>query len=86
MPELIAKMRTDRQCHPLRREFLTLRKGTIHNTGNVKVHRYYFEDHDDLAERVGILENYGFVDEIAPNRYRMSEQFAELLRMNHGDA
>lgn len=83
MPELIAEMRYDLSKHPLCREFIILSKKWCYNYDpNKKILSYYYEDHDGLNEKVGILENLGFVDDIAFNdvdRYSMSEHFADLL-------
>ena len=83
MPELIAEMRADLKAHPLCREFILLSKKWCYgHDPNKRVFSYFFEDHDDLTEKVGVLENVGFVDDIAFNdtqRYNMSEHFVDLL-------
>lgn len=83
MPELIGKMQADLKAHPLCREFILLSKRSIYRDNpNKKVLRYYFEDHDDLAATIDILENLGFVDNITFNntqRYCVREHFADLL-------
>ncbi len=85
MPELIAEMRDDLTTNPLCREFILFSKrGSYNHNPNKKILSYFFEDHDNLREKVGILENLGFVDDITFNdthRYCMSEHFAELLRL-----
>lgn len=83
MPELIAEMTTDLGKYPLCREFILMSKSWCYNDDpNKRVLRYYFEDHDGLPEKVAILENLGFVDDITFNevqRYMISEHFADLL-------
>ena len=83
MPELIAEMKADLKDHPLCREFILISKRWSYNHDpNKVVLSYFFEDHENLAEKVGVLENLGFVTDIAFNdvkRYSMSEHFAGLL-------
>ncbi len=83
MPDLISEMRTDLRKQPLSREVIILSKTAIYNPDpNKSLLVYYFEDHDNLTEKLGILENLGFVEDITWNntqRYSMSEHFAELL-------
>lgn len=83
MPELIAEMRDDLATHTLCREFVIISKRACYNADpNRKTLVYYFEDHDGLVEKVGLLENRGFVDDITMSnvkRYRMQERFVELL-------
>ena len=83
MPELIAEMKADLEEHPLCREFVLLSKKWCYNSDpNEVVLSYYFEEHENLIEKVGLLENLGFVEDIAINyvrRYVMSERFAGLV-------
>jgi hypothetical protein len=86
MPELFRAMAEDVSApdQGFIREFFLLesRKG-IFNAGQ-RCFAYYGEDHVDLAGKIHILENMGYVTNIttpgkAP-KYRMTEEFIALLR------
>jgi hypothetical protein len=81
MPELLSEMRHDLETHPVRREFVLLRKGWSYwAKGNELV--YFFEDHPDLLSKLQVLENLDCVREITYNnvkRFIMTESFVEFL-------
>ncbi|MDO8142925.1 MAG: hypothetical protein Q6358_15615 [Candidatus Brocadiales bacterium] len=81
MPQLLIEMRQDIARHPLRREFVLLKRNwTYWAKGNELF--YYFDNHPDLLSQIQILENYGLVREITYNnvqRYIMSEELAQYL-------
>ena len=81
MPELLVEMKQDLNEHPLRREFILLERiATYH--GGADILMYYFDDHDELKNKMRILENLDLVMEITYNntdRYVMSEEFVDYL-------
>ena len=82
MPELFEEMRDDLRSTPLRREFILMRKGAAYVGGKKEILAYYFECHEDLAEKVGLLVNEGLVTDITYNRtdrYVFSEPLVEYL-------
>lgn len=84
MPELFAEMRTDLRETPMKREFIITSKHHIYNSGRKKMLAYYYEDHKDLEDKVGVLVNVGAVIDITYNnadRYLMSEALVRYLIM-----
>ena len=82
MPDLFAEIRNDLKSSPLKREFVLAPRMAIYNAGHKEPLAYYFEDHDDLADKVGLLVNEGIVTDITYNnvdRYVMSEALVEYL-------
>lgn len=82
MPELLDEMRNDLELNPLKREFVLLKKNWVYLAkGNELV--YYYEDHNELDNKLSILQNLGFVIDITSSkvdRYRMTEQFVDYLK------
>lgn len=88
MPDLFSEIRNDLKSSPLKREFVLLPKMAIYNAGHKEPLAYYFEDHDDLADKVGVLVNEGVVTDITYNnvdRYVMSEALVTYLGQNAVD-
>lgn len=86
MPELLEEMSTDIKGDPLIREFFIVSKQWGMNYGNDPCFTYYMEEHENLANKVKILENYGFVIDVTPGsvkEYRMMEHFSEYLLSLH---
>jgi hypothetical protein len=85
MPNLLAEMRKDLADHPLRREFVLLKKTWSYwAKGNELV--YFYEDHPELDSMVQVLENLGLIHEITynnTNRFMITEQFADYLGGAH---
>lgn len=82
MPEFFAEMRADLQSSPMKREFILMPKLAMYTTGRKEPLSYHYEDHEDLADKVGILVNEGVVTDITYNnvdRYVMSETLVEYL-------
>ena len=82
MPALFAEMRSDLKSFPMKREFILMPKRATYNAGRRKSLSYYYEDHEDLADKVGLLVNEGVVTDITYNsvdRYMMSEALVEYL-------
>ena len=82
MPELFAEMRADLKSLPLKREFILMPKMAMYNAGQKEPLSYSYEDHQDLADKVGLLVNEGVVTDITHNsvdRYLMSEALVEYL-------
>jgi hypothetical protein len=86
MPELIADMSTGIKAYPFIREFCLISKEWTMNWGE-PVFFYYFEDHEHLAGKIQILENYGCVADVSEGNtkiYRLMEEFVEfLLSLEH---
>jgi len=81
MPALLAEMRQDLTAHPLRREFVVLKRSWLYWAKGNEL-RYYYDDHADLDDKLRILENERLVQDITYNnakRYVLSEQLAEYL-------
>ena len=81
MPELIAEMSDDLRRDPLVREFFLASRSWTMNTPN-REFIYYTEDHENLSNKLQILENYGFVLDVTTGnskKYRMMEDFVEYL-------
>ena len=82
MPALFAEMRSDLESSPMKREFILMFKTAMYNAGRRKPLSYHYEDHEDLADKVGLLVNEGVVTDITYNsvdRYMMSEALVEYL-------
>ena len=85
MPELFAEMRTDLKAFPMKREFIVMPKFAMYNAGHKQPLSYHYEDHEDLADKIGLLVNEGVVTDITYNnvdRYVMSEPLVEYLEKN----
>lgn len=81
MPELLSEMKEDLCAHPLKREFVLLKRTWCYNARGVEL-AYFFEDHPDLLDRIRLLENYGLVIDITYNntdRFRFTEDFVDCL-------
>ena len=82
MPDLFAEMREDLGSNPIKREFILKREGSIYNAVRKAPLEYYFESHEDLADKVGLLVSEGLVTDITHNdvdRYVFSEPLVEFL-------
>jgi len=84
MPELFEEMRIDLQEHPNGREFFVLPKGAMIGMKDPSrmIFEYRCEKHENLADKVGILESYGFVHDITSanvGRFKMTEEFVDFL-------
>ena len=82
MPNLFAEMREDLMATPLKREFILKGKGWIYNSGKKEPLAYYYESHEDLPDKVGLLVSEGLVRDITYNntdRYVFSEPLVEFL-------
>lgn len=80
MPSLINEMKQDLKDHPLYREFVLLKRswGYWHKDNKL----VYYYDHPELDNKVRIIENLGFINDITYNntkRYVMSEEFVDYL-------
>lgn len=81
MPELLSEMREDLTKYHLRREFVLLKKGWSYWASGTEF-MYYYEDHDQLDNKVRILENCGLIRDITSknvNRFVMTEKLADYL-------
>ena len=82
MPGLLEEMRTDLASSPLKRELILMSRRHIYNSGGKEILVYYYEDHDDLDDKFGLLVNVDLVTNITyndVNRYQISEPLAEYL-------
>jgi len=84
MPGLIAEMESDFR-DPMSntvREFVIINtKGVSFNSSKKRL-AYYKDEHDDLLEKIGILEDYGFVQDVSTSRapiFKVSRQFHAFL-------
>jgi len=81
MPHLLSEMRKDLKEHPLRREFVLLKKNWCYWPGGKEL-AYYYEDHSELDGMIHILLNYGLINDITFNevaRYIMTEELVNYL-------
>ena len=81
MPELLTEMRQDLSQYPLRRELVLLKKSWSYSSG-VSELAYYYDEHEDLDDKMRILCNYNLTREITFNnvkRYNILEELAEYL-------
>ena len=83
MPELIAEIKDDLSGNSFVREFIVLPHKNVTYNGDTSGLFTYFEDkHPSLPSKIQILENRGFIKDVATNnvsRYRMTEEFVEVL-------
>lgn len=85
MPSLFSEMRDDLVKNPLQREFIVMSNQHMYNSGDKQILAYYYEDHEDLANKVGVLVNTGAVTDITYNnvdRYLMTEALVDYLSKN----
>ena len=84
MPALIAEMRGDvlSDATGTKREFFPYNSGAIFAPGADKFF-YDPETHPDLESKLVVLENHGYIIDVAVSdtaRYRMTEEFVALLK------
>lgn len=82
MPSLFSEMREDLNSSPLKREFILKNQGSTYFAGNKEPLAYFYEAHEDLTDKVGLLVNEGLVTDITYNtvdRYVLSEPLAHYL-------
>jgi len=83
MPELLAEMRADLTKYPLSREFVLLKKSWVY-LGVGHELRYFYEDHNQLDNKVQIMQNVEAIKDIAFNkvkRFIFTEAFVDYLSM-----
>ncbi|UCH93501.1 MAG: hypothetical protein JSV88_24960 [Candidatus Aminicenantes bacterium] len=83
MPDLLVEMREDLTKHPLKREFVLLKKTWSYWASGSEL-AYYYDDHTDLRNKIRILENYGLVEDITYNnvdRFIITEELADYLSL-----
>lgn len=82
MPSLFAEMREDLIANPLKREFIVMSKSGFYGAGEKEPLGYYYESHEDMPDKVGLLVSEGLVTDITYNhtdRYVFSEPLVEYL-------
>jgi hypothetical protein len=81
MPELLQEMRLDLKEQPFARNLVILKKTWSYwNDGSTL--EYYFEAHENLDQKMGVLENLGLIRDITFNnvkRYKLTEELADYL-------
>lgn len=80
MPELFAEMRNDLRANPLTRELVLMGE----NDGYIgePVFSYFYEKHENLADKVRLLVSNGFVNAVPKRtypRFQMKECFVTML-------
>jgi hypothetical protein len=81
MPALIAEMRQDLAAHPLRREFVVIKRSWSYRAKGNELF-YYYDEHPDLDDKLLILENEALIRDITYNntkRYVLTEELADYL-------
>jgi hypothetical protein len=81
MPALLSEMRQDLAAHPLRREFVIMKRSWSYWAKGNELF-YFCDDHLDLDDKLRILENEGLVRDITYNnarRYVLTEELADYL-------
>lgn len=85
MPELIIEISQDIIANPLAREFVLLGRGWVYNSSKDKIIlAYYYEDHDNLENKIQLLVNNCLVTDITCNntkRYLFSEEFVQFFKV-----
>jgi hypothetical protein len=85
IPDLLKEMANDMKKNPLAREFILLSKHWVYGfTSEILV--YYYEDHENLDQKIKLLENNNFVEDISYNntkRYVFEEDFVEMLNLKY---
>jgi len=85
MPRLIGEMREDVTSSENRtlRELVVLpNRQVLFTSGGQRRFTYYEDEHEDLRDKVTMLENLGYLLDVTPGNtpiYRMNEHFVELL-------
>jgi hypothetical protein len=85
MPALLNEIRADLGGNSLVRDFVIppSKRATFHYPA---VHfAYYEEDHPDLAGKLAMLENSGYIEAQGESIYRMTEEFVKLLDSRAAD-
>lgn len=81
VPALLAEMRRDLAAHPLKREFVILKRSWVYNSRGADL-VYYYDDHADLDDKIRLLQNEHLIRDITytnAKRYVMSEELADYL-------
>ena len=83
MPDLLSEMRDDLGNDPLSREFIVMRRSQSYwPDGQEDVLVYYYDDHQNLDNKIRVLENYGLIQDITQTnvgRFLISEKLADYL-------
>jgi len=85
MAALIKEMQEDLskpECMVIREFYILPNDRVIFNSGGGKCLFYYEDQHDDLAHKIKLLENNGFVYDVTHTntpKYRMKEDFVDFI-------
>ena len=81
MPKLLVEMKNDLINFPTKREFVLLKHSWSYWAKGCEL-VYYYDDHEDLDNKIRILENYNLVRDVTSTntrRYRITEEFADYI-------
>jgi hypothetical protein len=81
LPDLLSKMRKDLGEKSVQRIFFLMHRRVSYNMSGDDFY-YYYDDHPNLRQKVGILENLNLVGDVthtSVERFKMSEMFADYL-------
>ena len=82
MPALLAEMHKDLTEYPLAREIILLSRSWTYNGDGSTLLIYYYEDHNQLKDKITILCNHLLLVDITYNnvkRYNLTEKLADYL-------
>jgi hypothetical protein len=85
MPELISEIKKDLSDpeNTFKREFVIKAKSVIFCWGDDGGLEYHTEDHPNLQGKINVLENLGYIINVAKGnqypRWRMTEEFVKLI-------
>jgi hypothetical protein len=82
LPDLIDEIKTDLARSPSVREFFILDEGASLGGSSMPHFEYKSMDENCYANKAQILENMGYVIDVAPGNtpmYRMTEEFVSLV-------
>lgn len=83
MPHLLDEMRRDIQKSPLVREFVVLKKVWVYCYPEHRIFTYFYEDHDELDNKLQILQNVGLILDSRGHsnvaHFVMQEKFVDYL-------
>ena len=81
MPALMSEMRADLTDNPVSREFVVLRRAWAYwASGHELV--YYYDDHEELDNKLRILLNYGLIQDITHTnvgKFVLTEELVDNL-------
>ena len=85
MPDLIKEMQEDLskpECIVIREFYILSNDRVLFNSGGEKCLFYYEDQHENLAHKIKLLENNGFVSDVTHTntpKYRIIEEFVDCV-------